>query len=434
MRKLKMIVALLLIIGIAYLIVIKPRKVKSEYQPYFAQMNAALRAQRGGASAGIIDLDRLDNNMAVVRKTLGNDFKLRIVTKSLPSIELLRYLMDKGNTNRLMLFSEPFIGEVLSNFNPDSVDVLLGKPIPVDAFVRLTEKKGWTTVNWLVDTKQRLNEYIAIAKQKDTLVKLSLEIDVGLHRGGFETPAELGEAVEIIKQNNRYVRLTGLMGYDGHVPFVPFYINKERTIKKAFVKVQNLYTAFVDELKKHYDAQYISTLTFNSGCTHTYFYYPAFKSITPVNDIAMGSGFVCPAQFPELLALGHQPALFLSSPVLKKIETSKLPHAEKLSPLVNFWDPNLKVSYYMLGGGWPGEPVAPAGLKKNYFWDENDLGYSNLLPNQAILSSSDENNLNVGDFVFSHAWEGDGMLAFKQIELYRQPKIVGEWDTYKGGN
>ncbi len=434
MRKLKMIVALLLIIGIAYLIVIKPRKVKSEYQPYFAQMNAALRAQRGGASAGIIDLDRLDNNMAVVRKTLGNDFKLRIVTKSLPSIELLRYLMDKGNTNRLMLFSEPFIGEVLSNFNPDSVDVLLGKPIPVDAFVRLTEKKGWTTVNWLVDTKQRLNEYIAIAKQKDTLVKLSLEIDVGLHRGGFETPAELGEAVEIIKQNNRYVRLTGLMGYDGHVPFVPFYINKERTIKKAFVKVQNLYTAFVDELKKHYDAQYISTLTFNSGGTHTYFYYPAFKSITPVNDIAMGSGFVCPAQFPELLALGHQPALFLSSPVLKKIETSKLPHAEKLSPLVNFWDPNLKVSYYMLGGGWPGEPVAPAGLKKNYFWDENDLGYSNLLPNQAILSSSDENNLNVGDFVFSHAWEGDGMLAFKQIELYRQPKIVGEWDTYKGGN
>ena len=434
MRKLKMIVALLLIIGIAYLIVIKPRKVKSEYQPYFAQMNAALRAQRGGASAGIIDLDRLDNNMAVVRKTLGNDFKLRIVTKSLPSIELLRYLMDKGNTNRLMLFSEPFIGEVLSNFNPDSVDVLLGKPIPVDAFVRLTEKKGWTTVNWLVDTKQRLNEYIAIAKQKDTLVKLSLEIDVGLHRGGFETPAELGEAVEIIKQNNRYVRLTGLMGYDGHVPFVPFYINKERTIKKAFVKVQNLYTAFVDELKKHYDAQYISTLTFNSGGTHTYFYYPAFKSITPVNDIAMGSGFVCPAQFPELLALGHQPALFLSSPVLKKIETSKLPHAEKLSPLVNFWDPNLKVSYYMLGGGWPGEPVAPAGLKKNYFWDENDLGYSNLLPNQAILSSSDENNLNVGDFVFSHAWEGDGMLAFKHIELYRQPKIVGEWDTYKGGN
>ena len=434
MRKLKMIIALLLIVGIAYVIIIKPRKVKSEYQPYFAQLNTALRAQRGGASAGIIDLDRLDNNMAVVRKTLGNDFKLRIVTKSLPSIELLKYLMDKGNTNRLMLFSEPFIGEVLTSLNPDSVDILLGKPIPADTFARLTEKKGWTTVNWLVDTKQRLNEYIAIARQKDTLVRLSLEIDVGLHRGGFETPAELGEAVEIIKRNGKYVKLTGLMGYDGHVPFVPFYINKDRTIKKAFVKTQNLYTRFVEELKKHYDAQYISTLTFNSGGTRTYFYYPGYKSITPVNDIAMGSGFLCPAQFPELLALGHQPALFLSSPVLKKIETSKLPHAEKLSPLVNFWDPNLKVSYYMLGGGWPGEPVAPAGIKKNYFWDENDLGYSNLLPNQAILSSSDENNLNVGDFVFSHAWEGDGMLVFKQIELYRQPKIVGEWDTYKGGN
>jgi hypothetical protein len=434
MRRLKMLLLLIVAVAVVYVIYIKPRKAKVEYQPYFAQLNTALKTQRGGASAGVIDLDRLDNNVAVVRNKLGNDFKLRLVTKSLPSLDLLRYLMEKGNTNRLMVFSEPYIAEILNGFNPDSLDLLLGKPLPVDAFERLSVNKGWNTINWLIDTKQRLNEYLAVAKKDSTHLKISLEIDVGLHRGGFETPAEMAEAVEIIKQNGQYMELTGLMGYDGHVPFVPFYINKERSIKKAFTNVQQLYTQFVDELKKHYDAKFVGSLTLNSGGTHTYFYYPEFKNSTPVNDIAMGSGFLCPSQFPELVALGHQPALFLCSPVLKKIETSKLPHAEKLTPMVNMWDPNLKVSYYMLGGGWPGDPVAPAGLKKNYFWDENDLGYSNLLPNQSILSSSDENDVHVGDFVISHAWEGDGMLAFKTVQLYRAGKIVGQWDTYKGGN
>jgi D-serine deaminase-like pyridoxal phosphate-dependent protein len=434
MRKLKIIIYCVLIGACIYLVSIKPRKVSCNYPPYFNTLNQALKAQHPGASAGIIDLDRLDSNMLCVRNILGKDFKLRLVTKSLPSLDLLRYLMQAGNTNRLMVFSEPFIAEILNNCNADSLDILLGKPLPAEVLPRLSVNKGFSAINWLVDTKERLNQYLAFAKKDSMPLKISLEIDVGLHRGGFETMQQFDEAIEIIQQNKQYLQLTGLMGYDGHVPYVPFYVNKQRAINKAFVNVQNSYTQFVEELKKHYYPAYISTLTFNGGGSHTYYYYPKFKNLTPVNDIAMGSGFLAPEQFSDLNKLGHKAALFLSSPVLKKIESSLLPHAEKISPLVNLWDPNLKVSYYMLGGGWPGEPVAPAGIKKNYFWDENDLGYTNLLPNQSILSSSDENNLNVGDFVFYHAWEGDGMLSFNKIELYRQGKIVGEWNTYKGGN
>ena len=432
-KRIKPFIYLALLIGLVYVIIIKPRKVKSEYPPYFAKLNTALKAKRGGESTGIIDLDRLDSNVYLVKKRLGNDYKLRLVTKSLPCLDLLKYLMKKGNTNRLMVFSEPYIAEILDTFNADSLDLLLGKPLPADALPRLATHKGWKTINWLVDTKARLNEYLAFAKKDSTHLKLSLEIDIGLHRGGFATLQEFSEAVEIIKQNSQYLTLTGTMGYDGHVPYVPFYINKEKSIEKAFANVQQLYGQFVDELKKHYDAKAIAAMTFNSGGSHTYFRYSGYKG-TPVNDIAMGSGFVAPQQFEDVIEQGHQPALFLSSPVIKKIESSKLPHAEKLTALVYFWDPNLKVSYFLLGGGWPGEPVGPAGLKKNYLWDENDLGYTNLLPNQSIIGSSDENNLNVGDFVFYHAWEGDGMLSFKKVTLYRQTGIVGEWDTYKGGN
>jgi hypothetical protein len=435
MKRCKLLIYLTLCIRAVYSIIMKLRKVKSEYQPYFAQVNLSLKRQHGGASAGIIDLDRLDSNVHFVRKKLGDSYKLRLVTKSLPSLDLLKYLIMKAQTNRLMVFSEPFIAEILSNLNPDSLDILLGKPLPVDAFVRLATYNGWNTINWLIDTKERLNQYLCYVQKERIRIKISLEIDVGLHRGGFEiTTKDFGEAVEIIRQNSQYLELTGLMGYDGHVPYVPLYINKKRSVKKAFISVQEMYGQFVDELRKHYDDKAISSMTFNSGGSHTYFYYPDYKSDTPVNDIAMGSGFLSPQQFSDVIELGHQPTLFLTSPVLKKIESSKLPHAEKLTALVNLWDPNLEVSYFMLDGGWPGELASPVGLKRNYLWDEHNRGYTNLLPNQSILSSSDENNINVGDFIFYHSWEGDGMLCFKKLVLYRQSSIVGEWDTYKGGN
>ncbi|HPA36742.1 MAG TPA: hypothetical protein PLA16_10260 [Chitinophagales bacterium] len=61
-------------------------------------------------------------------------------------------------------------------------------------------------------------------------------------------------------------------------------------------------------------------------------------------------------------------------------------------------------------------------------------GYANLPPNQSILSSSDDSRLAVNDFVFTHPWEGDGMLCFSRLLLYRNGKITGEWATYDGGN
>ena len=186
MKKLKIVIPLLLLIALGYALIIKPRKVKAVYQPYFAQINNALKQQRGGASAGIIDLDRLDTNVQCVRSLLGNGFKLRLTTKSLPSTDLLKYLMAKAQTNRLMVFSEPFITDILNNFDADSLDLLLGKPLPADALPRLSVNKGWNTINWLIDTKERLNEYLAFAKKENTRLKLSVEIDVGLHRGGFE--------------------------------------------------------------------------------------------------------------------------------------------------------------------------------------------------------------------------------------------------------
>lgn len=432
----EVVLCLIALIGTTYLILKKPRRIRSFYQHYFAQLNRSLKEKRGGTSACIIDLDRLDSNLRCIRTTLGSSYKLRLATKSLPSLGLLKCLMTRAETNRLMVFSEPFLAVILTELISDSLDILLGKPLPVEAFMRLRAYDRWSSVHWLIDTKERLNEYLSYSQQQQpsTQIKISLEIDVGLYRGGFQTIEDFSDAVRIIQQNSQYLELTGLMGYDGHVPHVPFYINRERAIEKAFVRAQDKYRQFVDALSKQYDPKAIRQMTFNSGGSQTFMYYSQRQSITPVNDIAIGSGFLMPQQFSNLAQLGCQPALFLASPVLKKIGPSPLPHAETLTALLYWWDPNLKVSFVMLDGGWPGELICPIGVTKNYWWEAHQFGYTNLLPNQTIIGSSDENTLQIGDFVFSHPWEGDSILCFKKLVLYRHSGIVGEWDTYSGGN
>lgn len=434
MKKVRLWGLALLVVGIVFLFYKKPQKALCAYTPYFEQLNKALKENTKGASCAVIDLDRLDNNIAAVQKNLGEKFQLRLVVKSLPSFPLLDYLMLKANTNRLMVFSEPFLAELFNTNAVDSLDILLGKPLPVEGAERLSKNEHWNTIHWLVDTDTRLKEYIALAKAKNTPLKIALEINVGLQRGGFDTPDKMGKAIQEIKNNQQWVQLVGLMGYDGHVPFVPFYINKEKQILKAFADVQDKYNAFVEVLKKNYTDDEIKAMTLNSGGSRTYFYYKDYKGKIAVNDIAMGSGFLGPVDFSELYKYGHQPAMYLASPVLKKIDNALLPHAEKISPLINWWNPNFKVSYFMIGGGWPGDLVAPSGMFKNTFWDKKGRNYTNLLPNQSILSSSDDNHIEVDDFIFTQPWEGDGMLCFNKVLLYRNQKIVEEWNTYKGGN
>ena len=300
MTDFELVLCLIMLIGTTYFILKRPRKMRTGYQPYFDQLNSALKEKRGGTSAGMIDLDRLDSNLRGIRSTLDGFYKFRLVTQPLPSLRLLKYLMMRAETNRLMVFSEPLLTEILTELSSDSLDIFLGKPLPAAVFMRLTAYDQSTSVHWLSDTKERLNEYLSYAQQQSTQIKISLEIDVDLHRGGFQSIDNFSDVVRMIRQNGDYLVLTGLMGYDGYVPHVPLYINREQSIQRAFVRAQAKYRQFVDALGKHYDPKAINQMTFNRSGSQTFMYYLQCQSITPVNDIAIGSGFLMPQQFSNL--------------------------------------------------------------------------------------------------------------------------------------
>jgi D-serine deaminase-like pyridoxal phosphate-dependent protein len=104
---------------------------------------------------------------------------------------------------------------------------LLGKPLPVRAARHYFEtlpadvSAAADNIEWLIDTPERLQQYAAsLASDIGRTLKIVLELDVGLHRGGFEPGPALGAAIEAIEADPN-LEFSGFMGYEPHIPSLP---------------------------------------------------------------------------------------------------------------------------------------------------------------------------------------------------------------------
>jgi len=124
----------------------------------------------------------------------------------------------------------------LASHLDEEVDVLMGKPMPIKtATYFYTNYKqdasrfdSYKQVQWLVDSEKRIQEYIELAKSLRQKLRLNLEIDVGLHRGGFGNIDQLKRGLELISQNKNLVTFSGLMGYDAHVTKLPAVVRSKK--------------------------------------------------------------------------------------------------------------------------------------------------------------------------------------------------------------
>ena len=97
---------------------------------YFESLNQELKNQPRAIPFLIIDLDKLDQNIETLKSSIQTNIDFRIVVKSLPSPELIDYVIQKANTKKLMVFHQPFLTH-LSKVQDNTIDILLGKPMPV---------------------------------------------------------------------------------------------------------------------------------------------------------------------------------------------------------------------------------------------------------------------------------------------------------------
>lgn len=395
----------------------------------FVLWNQELLEKSPGRDVALLDLDALDHNIDQVRARLGRQFQLRIVTKSLPSIPLIRYILRRAQTNRIMAFSEGLLTAILEEFG-DSVDILLGRPMPVESARRvLSARPAARHVHWLVDTRERMTAYAALARSIHARLCVAVEIDVGLRRGGALDVAALNEILQVVAANEDCLRFVGFMGYDGHVPAAPeFGLDPDA----EFAAVHARYAEFVRAGARAFPNLFSGDRVYNSGGSRTYARYGEQLTSTPVNDVALGSAFLTPSNFSDLKSLTHIPASFLASPVLKRIQPAEVPFVLGYLPSLAESNPSLQVAFYMVGASFPGDIIAPEGLVQNPFIPGAGV-VRNLLPNQMLMNGAASLPLSVGDFVFHQTWEGDGLAWLDSVLLLRGGAIVGEWDTFREG-
>ena len=65
------------------------------HNEYFSKLNSLLKESGPGHPVIVLDLDILDHNIAVLNRKIAPPKSLRVVVKSLPSIELIRQCITR---------------------------------------------------------------------------------------------------------------------------------------------------------------------------------------------------------------------------------------------------------------------------------------------------------------------------------------------------
>ncbi|MGQ0585615.1 MAG: DSD1 family PLP-dependent enzyme [Gammaproteobacteria bacterium] len=407
-------------VPVVLLALARPSRRGGAHDAYYLGLQDALRQAGLFRPTLVIDRTRLAHNLDALKARLPMNKKFRIVAKSLPSLPLIEAVRAHMGTDRLMVFHQPHLNFIAERM-PDA-QLLLGKPLPAGAAGRFfaTRRPGAfrpdRQVEWLIDTPQRLVEYRELASTAAAggTLRLNLEIDVGLHRGGFRTAREVADAITAIRDDPA-LEFSGLMGYEAHAAKMPDALGGVRgALGKAMAFYAECVGAAREVLGKDFAPE---ALTLNAGGSNTYAYY---DESAPCNELAIGSGLVKPTDFDTPGLAAHVPASFIATPVLKALDRTEIPGLEPLAGLFRAWDPNTARAFYIYGGYWLARPESPPGLQRNAIW-----GHST---NQDLLNGSVEVKLGVGDLVFLRPHQSEAVfLQFGDLAVYDGGRIVESW-------
>jgi D-serine deaminase-like pyridoxal phosphate-dependent protein len=388
----------------------RPEERGAMHDPYFTGLAVALKRAGLNRPTLVIDRARLAANIAAIRKSVdAAKLPLRVVAKSLPVPGLLSTILTGMGTNRLMVFSAEMLRQLMP-LHPQA-DYLGGKPLPVSEFIRISSDAAidpGPRMQWLIDTPLRLREYAEAAKARGVVLRANLEIDVGLHRGGFADPQALAEAVTAA--NAAGVQISGLMGYDPHIPKMP-------SPDSAWADAQSAYAKAIAVLKSAgFDP---AKLTLNGAGSPTFRRHCAG---TVANEVSVGSAFVKPGDFDYEDLTDLHPAAFIATPVLKTSDDHALPGVEAFSGAMHWWDRNSMRGFFIHGGHWLAKPVSPQGLEYSKLFGRSS--------NQELLTGSTQIALKPDDTVFLRPDQSEALfLQFGDIAVFDGGEIADLWTS-----
>ena len=385
---------------------------------YYRALDRALRQAGIAWPVMVIDRDRLDANLDALAAVMPPDKALRIVAKSLPSAELLRHATQRLKTDRLMTFSTAMLRQVHAAL--PGMQHMFGKPVPAAAVASLLNDEGdirrlaGETI-WLADTAERLRQLQELAGSKDTSLKIALEIDVGLRRGGFDPDGDLKDGLDLLAASPA-LAFAGLLGYEPHLPSLPsafgIRTRAERDFRSLYARAQAIAAGVFGE-------ETVRAAIRNSGGSKTLADRAAEDL---VNDLSIGSLLVKPLGFDTVVKPAMQPAAFIATPLLKK-GAFRVPGFGSTRIMQAVFEGGARDATYIHGGNWLADPVHPPGLR-----------YSKLIgrsSNQEILVSNGRIEADVDDMVFLRPHQSEAiLLQFGPLAVVSGGRLEGTWDAF----
>ncbi|RUU50465.1 alanine racemase, partial [Mesorhizobium sp. M2C.T.Ca.TU.002.02.1.1] len=260
---------------------------------------------------------------------------------------------------------------------------------------------------WLIDTPARLADYGALAASLDTELRFAFEVDVGLHRGGFSSPAEI-KALTIPER----LRCEGIMAYEAHAPEIPgLFGGAAKALKRASAKAAEFAAALDPDQRR----------TLNIGGSKTALLHGGGVA----NEVSIGSAFVLPGDFDTPGLGGFQPAAFIATPILKALDPM-LPGPPAVSRALQALGLFPRKGCYLYGGKWMAEPAFPEGMKPN--------GLIGLSSNQQFMGLPAGADVKPGDYAFLRPTQSEAVLQhFGAIAVFSAGRIVEFWPVLPMG-
>jgi len=374
--------------------------------------------------AALVDLDAVDRNLErLLAPVRASGKTLRIASKSIRCVEILKYLLDRGDVCAgVMAYA---VTEAAHLVAAGLLDVLVAYPSvqPSDARLLAGLNRGDARVSIVVDSAEHLVRLEAGAAEIGGTIPVIVEVDLswkplgthlGVRRSPLRTAAQVANLADSVG-DHPHLRFAGVMGYEAQVaglqdanPFAPLLNPAKRLIRRGSLpSVARTRHQIAEALA----ARGLACEIFNGGGTGS---VDTSTTEAALTEVTAGSGFLDSHLFDYYRDLTLDPAALFA------LQVVRVPA------------PGMVTCH---GGGYvaSGEPGLdkhplpwlPAGLKL--------LGMEATGEVQTPLVVPSGVDLGVGDPVFfRHAKAGELAEHFNSYLLVRGDSIERRVPTYRG--
>ncbi|MFT7521992.1 MAG: D-serine deaminase-like pyridoxal phosphate-dependent protein [Kiritimatiellia bacterium] len=375
--------------------------------------------------AALLDMDALDHNLDVLLSALHPDRTLRIASKSIRCVHVLRYIIDRaGQRVRGLMTMSP--RESLFLYQQGLDDQLVAYPVarPADAAPMIELARSGATTWAMIDCAHHVNLLETLAAAAGVQLDVCLDLDmawrpaaniyVGARRSPIRTPQQAVELASHVR-NSPHLSLTALMGYEAQIASLPdrtrgsaVMDNIKRRIKAPSIRDVRRRRS---EVRNALEQAGHSLMVVNGGGTGSVQTTSHDPSVT---EVTAGSGFFCPHLFDGFDGLDLRPAAFFALPVSRRQDGQ---HAA------------------CHGGGYPASGASgtdrwplvhdPAHLRTTSMegWGEVQTPFRDAAGEALQVG---------GSIIARHAKAGELCEHFAELLLIRRGIIVDRVPTYRG--